>query len=234
MTGKTHVICSVSAFAAFTIVHPGTIEVFGAEVQPWLALPGVAVGAFLPDIDIHQSRLGQKFKIISGMLGHRGITHTLLVPAILLLTLTTLKSRTANIIMSLVLGYLVGVLFDKRRSKRKGGLVFTIRNWVSSLRGLIIGLILFTLTMMGVGIWASCAFGLATGWLLHIFEDLFNSKGCPILWPVTKSHFHVMSIKTRHWTESIFLLLWLGGCGIWIFLNGVGNLKEVLSLFLPI
>lgn len=223
MTGKTHVLCTTAAFAAFTVTHPGTFEFVGNSISPIMALPGVAVGAFLPDIDIHQSRLGQKFKIISGMLGHRGITHTLLVPAILLLSIGISHSRGANVIMSLVLGYLVGLLFDKRRSKKKGNLIWTFRNIVSSIRGLILGIVLVALSLMSVNVWGSCAFGLAVGWIGHIFEDLFNYKGCPIMWPISNKHVHIMSVKTRHWTEAVFLFIWLAGCALWVLLRMVGK-----------
>jgi inner membrane protein len=62
-------------------------------------------------------------------------------------------------------------------------------------------LLLPTVAVLGFGI----------GWLIHIVADMFNSKGVPILWPLTKSHIHIAAFKTGTWHEFVFIVLWCGG-----------------------
>lgn len=107
MTGKVHCIVGVSTAVALTICHP-EFSLFGATIYPAIGVVAAAGGSYLPDIDIEQSKLGSKHKWLSKHLTHRGITHTLLVPAILVL----LQWLTAPIpvLPSLVLGFNVGYI----------------------------------------------------------------------------------------------------------------------------
>lgn len=225
MTGKTHMICSTAAMAVFALGHKEGIQVCGADVQPLICIIPTAVGAFLPDMDIQQSRLGQKFKILSKNMKHRGITHTLLAPVCLLVGTACIQTRGAAIIASLLIGLLVGLLFDKKGGTSRGKWYKRLITWCTNKRGILATVLMLILTYFLPSTGASLIFGIFVGWTLHIFEDLFNSKGCPILWPLAKGHVHIPVIgviKTRHWTEYVFLLAWLGGCGVWAFLTLVG------------
>jgi inner membrane protein len=110
----------------------------------------------MPDIDIQESKMGRKVGFISKMLTHRGITHTLLAPALLLLSIWWLKT-------------------------------------------------------VGMPLLAVAALGFFVGWTVHIIADMFNSKGVPILWPLTNAHISLASFKTRSWHEFLFMFLWIGG-----------------------
>lgn len=50
----------------------------------------------------------------------------------------------------------------------------------------------------------SLIFGFGFGWIMHIFADLFNGKGCPIFWPIMRSKVHIMDLPSS-------------GIGAWIF-----------------
>lgn len=222
MTGKTHMICSTAAVAVFALGHSEGVVINGTLVYPWLSVASAAVGAYLPDIDIQQSRLGQQFKLLSKNIKHRGITHTLLVPVCLLACMDGMHSKAACIVVSLIVGVLTGMLFDAKGSCKRGGLVKKTITFIKNKKGLTITVVMLVLTYLFPSTGASLIFGLFAGWSLHIFEDMFNKKGCPILWPVVKGHIHIATVKTRHWSEFVFLFLWLGGCSIWAFSILVG------------
>lgn len=50
----------------------------------------------------------------------------------------------------------------------------------------------------------SLLFGFETGWCMHIFADLFNGKGCPILWPISKSKISLMDLPSTGAVPWIF------------------------------
>lgn len=52
-------------------------------------------------------------------------------------------------------------------------------------------------------------FGFNVGWLAHIVADMFNKKGVPILWPITKQKYHVATILTSTKQEYIFIAFWV-------------------------
>lgn len=215
MTGKTHVTCSTATMAVFALAHKSGYQFFGVDILPWVGVISASVGALLPDIDIPQSRLGQKFKFLSKNMKHRGITHTLLAPTILLLGTLSIKTRNACIVASLLVGLLVGMMFDARVDLRKGNMFVKLKNIIVNKKGLTSTVVLLVLTFIAPATGASILWGLMCGWTLHIFEDLFNSKGCPILYPFSRGHIHIASFKTRHWSEGLFFLLWTGGTIIW-------------------
>lgn len=212
MTGKTHAACSTAAVAVFALAHKTGINFFGADILPWIGVVAVPVGALLPDVDIPQSRLGTKFSFLSKNMKHRGITHTLLMPIVLAIATALMESPTTSIVACILVGWIIGMVYDV---KGKGRGVKKILSWFMGKRGLIVTIILLILTRVVPETGASVMWGLCMGWWLHIFQDLFNYKGCPILWPVSKGHIHIASFKTRHWSEGLFFLLWTGGCALW-------------------
>ena len=50
----------------------------------------------------------------------------------------------------------------------------------------------------------SLLFGYVTGWIMHIFADLFNGKGCPILMPLSKSKIHIVDLPSTGVVPWIF------------------------------
>lgn len=157
MTGKTHAICGTVACACVAVANAKGIEFGSYTLIPWVSILAAPAGSYLPDIDLPQSHMGHKHKIISKMLTHRGFTHTLAIPLILA----------------------------------------ALQWWFMSLPLVLVPELLF---------------GFNIGWCAHILADMFNKKGVPILWPLTKKHFHVASVLTRSWQETVFIPFWIAAC----------------------
>ena len=66
----------------------------------------------------------------------------------------------------------------------------------------------------------SLLFGFEIGYVAHIVADLFNKKGCPILWPLSKAKLHIACVKTAvAWQQIVFIIIWEVALLIWIFLR---------------
>lgn len=201
MTGKTHMICSTATIVSMAVVLDGHVKFGVVDIPLYVSVLPVAIGAWLPDIDIEQSRLGSKFKILSKKLSHRGPTHALVCPAALFVLSQTVQTLVSSIVAIPIVSWLTWTLYGFKK-----GLIS------------IVALALCHFFLPNVE--AALIFGLGFGWLLHIIEDLFNTKGCPLLWPLSKKRTSIPVvgiIKTRHWSEYLFMLLWLGGCGLWVY-----------------
>lgn len=104
MTGKTHMICGVST-CAYLIATVPAINTAGL-VPCILGLAGSYVGSYLPDIDLASSKAGQKAPWISKLTSHRGMTHTLLFPALL----AALTWYTYSIDIMYLAAFIAGVI----------------------------------------------------------------------------------------------------------------------------
>lgn len=121
MTGKIHVTIGVVTLAALSAKYPTGLDFNGTLILPTLSLVTAAAGSYAPDIDLGRSHSGMKHKTASKVIsrvggGHRGITHTLLVPAIvgalmyvLPVYFSTFKAID-SFLMSLLFGWEVGYL----------------------------------------------------------------------------------------------------------------------------
>ena len=168
MTKSVHTTVGVGTFLLLSVSCPDGFEVASINMLPSVVMVTSALGSILPDFDMKpmhysQGKKGVKKKIAqvktkavnAATGGHRGITHTLLFPALLYAVL-----------------YFISTSFTRMPA-------FT------SLIG-------------------SLVFGVLAGWVLHIFADLFNGKGAPILWPFVRSKLHIMDCPS----EGIGQWLW--------------------------
>lgn len=108
MTGKTHALCGTVTMLAITAVNLSGFQLDGHTYLPAIGLLSVAAGSYMPDIDIHRSRLGQQHKFISKHLTHRGITHTLLFPLVLTVVMLMTAAAKIPVLPDLIFGYTVG------------------------------------------------------------------------------------------------------------------------------
>lgn len=154
MTGKTHAICGTVTMACIAVANMEGITLDNYTFFPLLSIVAAPAGSYFPDIDLHRSKMGSKHPILSKMLTHRGITHTLLGPAILAWAQWFLMQHNILLLPALLFGFNVG-------------------------------------------------------WLAHILADMFNKKGVPVLWPITKAHLHVASVLTSSWQEYVFIPFWI-------------------------
>lgn len=51
---------------------------------------------------------------------------------------------------------------------------------------------------------SSLLYGFTVGWIMHIFADLFNGKGCPILWPLMKHKIHILDLPSTGFVPWLF------------------------------
>lgn len=165
MQGKVHVAVGVTTVAYLVYKHPMGFDFNGTTILPVVALLTAAAGSYAPDIDMGTTHAGRKHQLTSKVVnkvggGHRGITHTLLFPAIIF------------------------------------GLIYFTQNYLSSyafLASLIVSLL----------------YGFEIGWVLHIFADLFNGKGCPVLWPLMKGKVHIMDLPSKGFGAWCFYFVYL-------------------------
>ena len=60
--------------------------------------------------------------------------------------------------------------------------------------------------LMSMALPTSICLGFLVGTMSHLILDSFNYKGIMWLFPLTKKHFHIASIKTRGFGETMFLV----------------------------
>ena len=119
MTGKIHVVVGATTLAALCVKFPQGFEFFDVNIIPQLGLFTAAAGSYAPDIDLGRSHSGMKHKTTSKIVskvggGHRGITHTLLVPVVLVLFMSFINEYLltvpylASFLQSLVFGFWFG------------------------------------------------------------------------------------------------------------------------------
>lgn len=108
MTGKTHAICGTITMVAVTAIYFSGFQLDGYTYLPAVGLLSVAAGSYMPDIDLHRSKMGQQHKFISKHLTHRGITHTLLFPAIIHLIMLMVAAAGIPVLPELIFGFNVG------------------------------------------------------------------------------------------------------------------------------
>lgn len=87
---------------------------------------------------------------------------------------------------------------------------------------LLIPVIIFGIffLLQSIPIIPSLLFGFEVGYVAHIFADMFNKKGVPILWPLTKAKLHIACVKTASTPQQVvFIIFWEAGLLLWIFLH---------------
>ena len=131
-----------------------------------------------------------------------------------------------NIIMACIIGVLGGQLFNIPIRLHGKNLVQKTINIARGCVGIIVAVAFLAGSALGMQVSTIACVGLLIGWVGHIIEDLFNSKGCPILFPLTKKHFSIPildCVKTRHWSEYVWLFIWIGVWVAWALLAVVGR-----------
>lgn len=169
MQGKVHVAIGTATVFCLCVKYPSGLDIAGMHVLPFISLFTAAAGSYAPDIDMGTTHAGRKHKLTSTVVskvggGHRGITHTLLVPVILF------------------------------------ALLFSVSKYLEPFP---------YVTML----LASPLFGFEVGWVMHIFADLFNGKGCPLLWPISRSKISIMDLPSSGFVPWLFTAVLVGVMG---------------------
>lgn len=232
MTGKTHVTVGLVTMGCLAVKYTEGLQVANSTILPAVALITTAAGSYLPDIDIQQSHLGQKYFFISKHLKHRGLTHYWYCIPVILLALTLLMSvlplKAARIINIVLLAIMAGTVLSIVLPAIKKGNVDLIDLFNSLLLGS--GIVTMLNDLYDSKVACSLIFGLFFGWIMHIFADLFNGKGIPLV-PGSNKHYHIMNVKTKsyndtgilssNWQEPVWLLCY---CAFILFITFKGYL----------
>jgi inner membrane protein len=108
MMFRNHLV--VTTAVAITVVKYANIA-----LPLWLLLVAIYVGSLLPDLDHPSSTIGKRFLFISlplsGLFGHRQITHSLW-PFVITLWVFSYEPSTMPLILALMIGYASHLLAD--------------------------------------------------------------------------------------------------------------------------
>ena len=89
MQGKVHAAIGFGCLAVLSMKFPAGFKFINdVTVLPEIGLVTATFGSLLPDIDMQRTSMGMKHKVTSKVVnkvggGHRGFTHTLVIPALL-------------------------------------------------------------------------------------------------------------------------------------------------------
>lgn len=111
----THITTSLSAAVLLTTYSP-----FDIPVESTVTVTGLLLGSILPDIDETRSWLGRRVPVLSSIIkalfGHRGLTHSGLVLALMGFLLANTENQ---FLLGLSLGVILHILED---SFSRGGI----------------------------------------------------------------------------------------------------------------
>jgi inner membrane protein len=200
MTGKTHKFIGIAAGAAAAYYGMTVID-NDAALFYLMACP---IGAMIPDIDHDNSKLGRSRKNITTAISTL-FSSFALVAVIFFLVDAYQNERLFSAISTVLLILIPFVLLASLSKIKvvKKNLKFMVKH-----RGLMHTLIL-PACMFGAGFLVTeptfkiLLTGLNIGYITHILSDLLTTRGCPILYPVTKKNIKFMNIKTGSPAEYI-------------------------------
>jgi len=128
MTGTTHYLGGILAGTALVACATPDLTSVGGLGLAAGAVVVSSISSLLPDIDHHNSRASKRFKILSllyrlvsnigkafksEVFEHRGIMHTLFIPAILLVSCFFVKSEAVDyMLFAGIVGYLSHIILD--------------------------------------------------------------------------------------------------------------------------
>ncbi|MGL4450264.1 MAG: metal-dependent hydrolase [Sarcina sp.] len=225
MLAATHRIGGIAfgAVLPLAIQKYMNIELENQIVFVALTMSGGALGSLIPDIDSTSSTLGRKIKplskFISNKFGHRGGTHTLV--ACLIFTIFCFifsskfkiyLSKDVNIEKFLILSTISTIItvtsclfiLDRIPSKLRG--ILSKKNDIYIVVFLTLATMIFTFknTLVIISYIDIYIIGVISGYISHIFLDLFTKEGVPLLRPITKYRFSLLPFKTGSFIEGIF------------------------------
>lgn len=183
MTGKMHVLCGATTLTALAVKYQLHVELNEVMVFLPLCYVTVAAGSYAPDIDQVRSHAGMKHKTASKIV--RATTGGHRNP-----TTHSLIVPAISIILTLLLILKIGMPDWPAIGWLVSGLT-----WIWGVLKVVL---------------LSLVFGWAWGWTLHVLLDLFNGKGCPLLYPLSHSKISLMDIPDHGFFAWLFTLIFSG------------------------
>jgi inner membrane protein len=176
-----------------------SFEIDDHSIYPLIALIPSIYGAIGPDIDLPNSKSGRVFRsLLSKLLIGLGAVLSCLVFGFVVAG-KGLGILENFIILFIVLGF---VMMFVKTSKHRGA-THTLLLWLALVAPFIWMMKSGNVSFM-IDVICSVYFGFLVGWLSHLLADSFNRKGVPWIFPISGKKFHVMSVLTGSYEETIF------------------------------
>lgn len=212
MNGVSHFTIGCAACAA--CVYVGIAKGDPVLVASGMTMP---VGAMLPDIDHHATKLGrQRIAVTStirniaviGSLGYVGVTG---VTSYISAGLGAMTTSLFGVFVS-ALPILICLMITTSESFKKKTKFFRKHRGIMHTLIPVAGLMLGAYMILNNFI-SSMLFGIGIGYLTHLVADCQTHDGCPILWPITEKCVRIPLFNVRTGTagETIWMLLDIGG-----------------------
>lgn len=112
--GKTHTLVGVLSLVTFSVCTSQTLTMGVNTITPIIGVVTATIGSLAPDVDIEGSTASKKVPLLSKVLTHRGITHTLVMPLVMyaLLTSVSLNTFVASLVFGLLFGWVMHIATD--------------------------------------------------------------------------------------------------------------------------
>jgi len=173
----------------------------------------VIFAAITPDVDHPNSELGRKFKFLSKILPHRGVTHSFLGVAIFGGIIYAGFGVNQFFTYALIVACILGAAFtEKLILENAQGLSALSQKFVSSneiklivkISSFVVNVFLFFLIFL---VWNNrlrieILSLLLAGYLLHILGDFVTKEGVPLFWPI-KQKFGLKLFRTGGKIETL-------------------------------
>lgn len=198
MQGSTHKAIGFAAGAGivtYAVLTGRPLMAFGIITAP--------AGAMLPDIDHHNSKLGRtKDKLFSLI---KVISLGAMICALVVLAISVILgilNVTASICLSVIgVGLLINITLSDYLAK-KFPFLTKHRGIMHTLVLPVIMLLFCNMTKYDIP--RSLVFGLAIGYLSHLYADSLTVEGCPLVWPISKECVGPKLCRTGGIMEYIF------------------------------
>jgi len=201
MTGKSHKAIGTAAGAAIALygIRQGDF-VFA------LALVTAPLAAMLPDIDHGSARIGRIRKLAANII--------VTVAAVAIVAAVWIQGHflveNYRTLLMVGLGVVIPTFFLFKLSQTR----WVRENWgfVTKHRGIMHTLIIPVFTILAT-IYIRDRYvlvltmGFLAGYLSHILADCLTTKGCPILFPISKKNVKLSKVKTGGDAERIFAIV---------------------------
>ena len=175
------------------------------------------IGCMLPDIDHDKTKIGRKRKAVTQTT--TSLTNMLLYGGVFLGTILAVL---------MVMGFVdYGIDLQKLVFGIGGlGLVILVKSavsnsdmyrWATKHRGLMHTLVVpallwYATTISSAPLYYYAVTGLLVGYVSHLFADMLTVEGCPVLFPLSRSNFRFLKLRTKD--SSTTIAAWVVAVGV--------------------
>jgi len=201
MTGKSHKAIGIAAGAAIAIYGIGH-----GELAYSIALVSAPLAAMLPDIDHNQAKMGK----IRKQMANIAVTVLAVIVVIAAWTygLVVIQNYRTVLLLGLVVVIPTFILFKLSQTRW----VRDTWGFVVKHRGIMHTLIIPILTIVATifitdRYFLILTYGFLAGYVSHILADCLTTRGCPILFPFSRTNIRFNNIRTGSHAEKVHTIV---------------------------